>query len=69
MKPHYFDQETADRDDALLQMSISQGYVPATCLLSGQIVWSETRAGRDACAGCEGPREKCHGRPRKDSSD
>jgi hypothetical protein len=62
MKPHYFDQTAADADDMRLSMSIQQGYVPRTCLLGGQIVWSEVQAGRDPCAGCEGPRERCHGR-------
>lgn len=63
MKPHYFDDEKVDRDDALLQLCVQQGYVPPTCLLGGIVVWVEVKDGRDACAGCHGPREKCHGRP------
>lgn len=66
MKLHYFDQEQADADDMLLQMAKGQGYVPKTCLLGGQIVMAETRAGRFACWGCAGPREKCHGQPKRD---
>jgi hypothetical protein len=64
MKLHYFEQAEADSDDIMLSMAKGQGYVPRTCLLGGMIVMGETRAGRDACAGCEGPREKCHGRPK-----
>ena len=30
MKPHYFEQEQADRDDIMLDMAKSQGYVPKT---------------------------------------
>lgn len=64
MKPHYFDQDRADEDDMYLGMVKMQGYVPQTCLLGGPIVMGEVNAGRDPCAGCEGPRYKCHGRPR-----
>jgi len=66
MKPHYFEQNLADNDDILLKMCIHQGYVPTTCLLGGGVVWSEQNASRDPCAGCNGPREKCHGRERKE---
>lgn len=65
MKPHYFEQDAPDGDDWYLKMAVQQGYVPPTCLLGGRVVMSETNAGRDACAGCEGPREKCHGRPKR----
>ena len=67
MKPHYFEFEQADVNDMWLAMAIHQGYVPKTCLLGGSIVMAETNAGRDACAGCEGPRERCHGRPKRES--
>lgn len=63
MKPHYFSQEQADADDWQLRMAIDQGYVPEQCLLGGPVVMSEINAGRDPCAGCAGPREKCVGRP------
>lgn len=66
MKIHYFDQPQSDPDDMLLRMAIHQGYVPNTCLLSGVVVMSETQAGRDACAGCLGPRERCKGRSRQE---
>lgn len=62
MKPHYFEQDAADSDDIKLKMLIHQGYVPATCLLGGMIVWNEVAHQRDPCAGCEGPRNKCNGR-------
>lgn len=62
-KPHYFEQDKADADDMLLGMSKMQGYVPQTCLLGGFVVWAEVQGGRDPCAGCNGPRDKCKGRP------
>jgi len=61
MKLHYF-QETPDSDDMLLNMAKSQGYVPQSCLLGGQIVMGLVNDGKDPCTGCEGPREKCGGR-------
>jgi hypothetical protein len=66
MKLHYFDQEQADQDDTLLRLCIQQGYVPATCLLSGMVVWDEKHKGRDPCAGCHCDRAKCHGRPEQE---
>lgn len=65
MKFHYFDQDKADDSDIQLKMAIQQGYVPSTCLLSGMVVMQATNQGFDACSGCNGPREKCHGRPKK----
>lgn len=62
MKPHYFEQAEADVDDIQLDMAKGQGYVPKTCLLNGIVVMSELGEGRDPCAGCTGPRERCHGR-------
>jgi hypothetical protein len=48
-------------------MMIAQGYVPATCTLpeafAGTLIYSETNAGRDVCAGCTADRSVCHGRP------
>ena len=67
MKPHYFDQATRDFDDSLLGMAIGQGYVPGTCLLGGQTVMDEVTKGSNPCWGCEGPREKCHGKEKRDS--
>lgn len=64
-KIHYFDQEKADADDILLEMAIQQGYVPPTCLLGGITVMAATREDLDACLGCNGPREKCKGRPKR----
>jgi hypothetical protein len=61
---HYFDRDKAPPSDVLLGIAKAQGYVPTTCLLAGVMVMHETNAGRDACAGCNGPREKCHGRPK-----
>jgi len=67
MKPHYFKQDAADADDMFLHMAIQQGYVPKNCLLGGLTIMAETNAGRDACAGCEGPRERCGGRPKRET--
>jgi hypothetical protein len=67
MKPHYFDQDAPDPDDALLKLCVQQGYVPTECLLGGQLVYAETAKGRSACWGCEGPREKCGGQPRREA--
>jgi len=64
MKTHYFDQELADNDDMHLGMAIMQGYVPKTCLLGGAVVMDEINKGNDPCSGCNGPREKCFGRPK-----
>ena len=64
MKFHYFRQKKRDTDDIQLGMAISQGYVPSTCLLGGVVVMDEINHDRDPCAGCAGPRKKCHGRKR-----
>lgn len=64
---HYFDRDKAPEADILLKMAIQQGYVPKTCLLSGEIVMSEINRMADPCAGCNGPREKCHGRPKRET--
>jgi len=64
MKPHYFDQDKADDDDMLLGMAKMQGYVPENCLLGGVVVMNEVREGRNPCAECNGPREKCGGKAR-----
>ncbi|KKL05280.1 hypothetical protein LCGC14_2607630 [marine sediment metagenome] len=59
---HYFDKEKADPMDIQLKMCIRQGYVPATCLLAGAVVYSEVVRGNDPCAGCQCDRKKCEGR-------
>jgi hypothetical protein len=66
MKAHYFDQDKADADDHKLGMAIMQGYIPQTCLLSGAIVMAAVFAGDSPCWGCNGPRDKCHGKPKRD---
>lgn len=62
MKPHYFEQDEADKDDLQLMMAKHQGYVPQTCLLCGIVVMDEIKHAHDPCRGCHGPREKCKGR-------
>jgi len=64
MKPHYFDQTLADADDMELGMAKMQGYVPQGCLLGGVIVMAEVGANKSPCAGCNGPRWKCGGKPK-----
>lgn len=64
MKPHYFTQEREDPDDHMLGMAKMQGYVPQACLLGGIVVMGMINEGKSPCDGCNGPREKCGGRPR-----
>lgn len=64
MKAHYFEQEEPDADDIMLAMAKIQFYVPSGCLLGGVVVMAETQEGRSACWGCNGPRDKCGGKPR-----
>jgi len=66
MKLHYFEQDNADADDIHLGIAKMQGYVPQTCLLGGTIVMDEINKGRNPCSGCNGPREKCNGKPKSD---
>lgn len=68
MKPHYFEQEKADGDDIQLAMAKAQGYVPGSCLLGGPVVMGEVRAGRSPCWGCEGPRDRCGGQPKREQA-
>lgn len=65
-KPHYFNQDAPDQDDIQLKMATGQGYVPPTCLLGGPVVMGLVNRGDVPCQGCEGPRDKCKGRPKKD---
>ena len=69
MKPHYFDQDGAPASDMQLGMAKMQGYVPKGCLLGSIVVMAEVSAGRNPCWGCEGPREKCGGKPKRDVAD
>lgn len=62
MKPHYFEQDQADKDDFILLMCVGQGYVPKGCLLGGRTVYGLVNEGMNPCIGCEGPREKCGGK-------
>lgn len=65
MKPHYFEQTEADKDDVYLGMAKMQGYVPQGCLLGGVTVMDEVQKGRSPCWGCEGPRDKCGGKSKR----
>jgi len=66
MQLHYFNEGIADPDDILLGMAKMQGYVPQGCLLGGQVVMAEINDGKSPCAGCNGPRETCGGKPKID---
>jgi len=63
MKPHYFDQDEADKDDMFLDMAKMQGYIPQTCLLGGQVVMGLVNEGKSPCKGCNCDRNKCKGKP------
>lgn len=63
MKIAYFHLRTADNDDHALGDAKVMGYVPDTCLLGGSLVWKNISLELDPCAQCNGPREKCKGRP------
>ena len=52
----------------MLGMAKMQGYVPQRCLLGGMVVIAETQEGRNACWGCNGPREKCGGKQKRETS-
>jgi len=65
MKASYVNQGFVDDDDYDLKGAIDHDYVPSTCLLGGFIVMMEKVAGRDPCAGCNIPRDKCGGRPKR----
>ena len=69
MKLHYFDQDKADDSDLMLKMAIGQGYVPSSCLLSGQVVMNEMNKSNDPCAGCNCIRSKCKGRPKTNTGE
>lgn len=63
MKYHYFNQLEADPDDQALQQSIFSEVVPPTCLLAGQIIEMAVAQQKDPCKSCQGPRNRCKGRP------
>lgn len=69
MKLAYFHLLTADNDDVMLGEAKVMGYVPETCLLGGVQVWKLIKAETDPCMSCNGPREKCKGRPLNDIPD
>jgi hypothetical protein len=52
------------KPDAMFEMVVQQGYVPPTCLLTGQFVMMVTQRGEDACSGCNMNRDECRGRPK-----
>lgn len=68
-KPHYFEpaDEAESKIDLWLNMAKGQGYVPQGCLLGGNVVMGLVNKGEDPCAGCNGPRERCGGRPKRAS--
>ena len=63
MKLSYFNQDSADEDDFLLEQHKQRGDVPETCLPGGETVFAAVKYGLCPCDGCNGPREKCFGKP------
>lgn len=60
----YWESESVDLDDSLLQRAIAEGRVPSTCLFGGALVMEAARTERDPCSVCPCPkREICKGRP------
>lgn len=59
---HYFLDREKAKDDMLLQMAISQAYVPKECLLVGQVVMGLMNKGIHPCSDCRGDRDVCKGR-------
>ena len=53
-----------EKEDIMLKLCVNQGYVPPTCLLSGQLVFHITGGSGDPCKGCNHDREICKGRPK-----
>ena len=68
MRAHYFDRDAPDADDVELADAIAQGRVPEGCLRGGPYVKAILTFGLDPCADCEGPRERCDGRPKTDAT-
>ena len=48
-----------DKKDMLLEMCISQGYVPSGCKLVGFIVFALVNRGESPCHGCNIDRATC----------
>lgn len=63
-KLHYFHQPVADTDDLVLREVIAAGLVPETCLLGGAALGPMVRVTENPCSQCNGPRERCKGKPR-----
>lgn len=66
---HYFERTEASPHDTMLQKQIAKKVVPPGCLLGGVIVAGLDGAGVDPCIGCEGPRNRCGGRPKTSNPD
>lgn len=64
LRENYFDGRVSPADE-MLREGIRRGVVPPTCLLGGYMVMAASAVGEDPCVKCDGPREKCGGRPRE----
>ena len=71
MRPFYWDVgDRADLDDEHLAEAVSEGLVPAQCLLGGHLVRQLSDAGEKVCEWCPCPkRDICNGEPQKYSVD
>lgn len=63
LKADYFDGRVSPAD-AMLAEGKRRGIVPQTCLLGGYMVMAAAAMNADPCAQCDGPRERCGGRPK-----
>lgn len=62
MKMEYFDQDTADGDDALLKEAKNKGRYQIRVYWE-VLSYQQTPTGKSPCAGCNGPRDRCKGSP------
>lgn len=63
-KLHYFDQDSADPGDEVLQQAIAAKLVPPTCLLGGIVLAPILKLDHKPCDTCYGPRKRCKGTER-----
>ena len=54
-----------NQPDVMFEMVVQQGYVPASCLLTGMFVMAMTQDSKDPCDGCNMDRNECKGRPKR----
>jgi len=55
-----------ERSKIFHEMAVTQGYIPSTCTLDGELIILLINKGEDPCAGCNEDRKICQGRPKRD---